>query len=216
MSDTRPDRDAATLADYEAFVAAKPENERWELIGGVIVGDDEPDGDARADRRQRLRSPQARDGRGGMPDLCGRRARAALRRARRGHGDPARLGGALRSPAATAPSSRTRSSWSRSCPARRCAATVAPSSTSTAASRALRHIALIYQGQMRVEHYRRVPEGWVLEVPSSPSGRLAFDAVGFSVDLETIYFDIPRAASRGEAGGRGLGSPHSHRMTSAP
>ena len=55
----------------------------------------------------------------------------------------------------------------------------------------LRHIALVYQGQMRVEHYRRGPDGWVLDVLSRPSDRLVFDAVDFAVDLDTVYFDVP-------------------------
>ena len=55
----------------------------------------------------------------------------------------------------------------------------------------LQHIALVYQDQMRVEHYRRSAEGWLLMVLTRPSDRLSFDAVDVSVDLDTIYLDVP-------------------------
>ena len=55
----------------------------------------------------------------------------------------------------------------------------------------LRHIALIYQDQMRVEHYERTDEGWRLEVLVSPDAILELDAVGFEIDLDRVYFDVP-------------------------
>ena len=55
----------------------------------------------------------------------------------------------------------------------------------------LQHIALVYQDQMRVEHYCRSAEGWLLMVLTRPSDRLSFDAVDVSVDLDTIYLDVP-------------------------
>jgi hypothetical protein len=54
----------------------------------------------------------------------------------------------------------------------------------------LRHIALVYQDQMRVEHYERTEEGWRLDVLVSPSTVLRFDAVDFEIELDRIYFDV--------------------------
>ena len=55
----------------------------------------------------------------------------------------------------------------------------------------LRHIVFVYQGQMRVEHFRRSDEGWLLTVLTRPSDLLALDAVGFSLDLDAVYLDVP-------------------------
>ena len=44
---------------------------------------------------------------------------------------------------------------------------------------------------MRIEHFRRVGEGWVVDVLSRPSDRLDLDAVGFGIDLDEVYVDIP-------------------------
>jgi Uma2 family endonuclease len=54
----------------------------------------------------------------------------------------------------------------------------------------LRHIVLVYQDQMRVEHYRRTDEGWPLEVLTEPDEQLTFEAVGFSISLQQIYFAV--------------------------
>ena len=37
MSDAASQRNHRTLADYEAFVATQPDDTRWELVGGRIV-----------------------------------------------------------------------------------------------------------------------------------------------------------------------------------
>jgi Uma2 family endonuclease len=50
------------------------------------------------------------------------------------------------------------------------------------------HIALVYQDQRRVEHYRRVGETFELEVLIQPNAALTFGAVDFSMALEQIYF----------------------------
>ena len=55
----------------------------------------------------------------------------------------------------------------------------------------LRHIALIYQDQMRVEHCERTDEGWRLDVLTAPEDVLRFDAVDFEIDLDRTYFDVP-------------------------
>jgi Uma2 family endonuclease len=54
----------------------------------------------------------------------------------------------------------------------------------------VRHIALVYQDQMRVEHYRRVEQGVELEVLKQPDEILYFEAVDFRIDLSRIYFDV--------------------------
>jgi Uma2 family endonuclease len=54
----------------------------------------------------------------------------------------------------------------------------------------LSHIAFAYQEQRRVEHYRRTEAGWDLEVLNKPDHILRFDAVGFSIGLEHVYFDL--------------------------
>jgi Uma2 family endonuclease len=55
----------------------------------------------------------------------------------------------------------------------------------------LRHIVLVYQDQMRVEHYRREAEGWVCDVLTAPEHALRLEAVDFSIGLDRVYFDVP-------------------------
>jgi Uma2 family endonuclease len=54
----------------------------------------------------------------------------------------------------------------------------------------IRHIAFIYQDQMRVEHYRRGEQGFELEVLTQPGDVVHFEAVEFRIDLTRIYFDV--------------------------
>jgi Uma2 family endonuclease len=54
----------------------------------------------------------------------------------------------------------------------------------------LRHIVLVYQDQMRVEHYRRTDEGWSWETLTQSDDILHFEAVGFQIDLERVYFGV--------------------------
>ncbi len=54
----------------------------------------------------------------------------------------------------------------------------------------LRHIVLVYQEQMRAEHYRRTDEGWALQVLTSPEDVLHFEAVAFTIALERVYFGV--------------------------
>jgi Uma2 family endonuclease len=58
----------------------------------------------------------------------------------------------------------------------------------------LRHIALVYQDQMRVEHYRKTDTGWDIEVLTRRDQQLSFEAVGFELPLERIYFGVPAGA----------------------
>ncbi|MGH6692506.1 MAG: Uma2 family endonuclease [Gammaproteobacteria bacterium] len=54
----------------------------------------------------------------------------------------------------------------------------------------VRHISLIYQDQMRVEHYRRGEQGFELEVLKRPEEVLHLEAVDFLIDLARIYFGV--------------------------
>ncbi len=54
----------------------------------------------------------------------------------------------------------------------------------------LRHIVLVYQDQMRIEHYRKTDEGWPLEVLTEPDDLLNFEAVRFNIKLEQVYFGV--------------------------
>jgi len=54
----------------------------------------------------------------------------------------------------------------------------------------VRHIALIYQDQMRVEHYRRGEQGFEIDVLKRPEEALHLEAVEFRIELARIYFDV--------------------------
>lgn len=60
----------------------------------------------------------------------------------------------------------------------------------------LRHVALIYQDQMRVEHYRKTDEGWPSEVLTFPEDMLCFEAVRFEIGLGRIYSGAEPTARR--------------------
>jgi Uma2 family endonuclease len=53
-----------------------------------------------------------------------------------------------------------------------------------------RHIALVYQDQMRLEHYRRGEQGFELEVLTRPEEVLRLEAVDFRFDLARVYFGV--------------------------
>jgi Uma2 family endonuclease len=54
----------------------------------------------------------------------------------------------------------------------------------------VRHIALVYQDQMRGEHYRREERGFELDVLKRPEEILHLEAVDFRIDLARIYFGV--------------------------
>jgi Uma2 family endonuclease len=54
----------------------------------------------------------------------------------------------------------------------------------------VRHAALAYQDQVRVEHYRRGEQGFELDVLKRPDDALHFEAVEFRIDLARVYFDV--------------------------
>jgi Uma2 family endonuclease len=54
----------------------------------------------------------------------------------------------------------------------------------------LRHIALVYQDQMRVEHYRKTDLGWELETLTHAEDVLLLDALAFTIALDGVYFGV--------------------------
>lgn len=54
----------------------------------------------------------------------------------------------------------------------------------------MRHIVLVYQDQMRIEHYRRTDRGWETETLTAPAEPLTLEAVGFEMALTMIYFGV--------------------------
>jgi Uma2 family endonuclease len=54
----------------------------------------------------------------------------------------------------------------------------------------LRHIALVYQDQTRVEHYRKTDLGWELETLTHAEDVLLLDALAFTITLDRIYFGV--------------------------
>jgi Uma2 family endonuclease len=51
----------------------------------------------------------------------------------------------------------------------------------------LRHIVFIHKTEMRVEHWRRSPDGWSKEILPTDAKVLRLEAALFEIDLETIY-----------------------------
>ena len=54
----------------------------------------------------------------------------------------------------------------------------------------VRHIALVYQDQMRVEHCRRTDQGFEFEVLTKAAYSLHFEAVAFELPLVQAYFGV--------------------------
>ncbi len=54
----------------------------------------------------------------------------------------------------------------------------------------VRHVALVYQDQMRIEHYRRTDTGFEFEVLKSPGDQLHFEAADFRMPVSQVYFGV--------------------------
>ena len=190
MSDTAAHDAPSTIADYDAFVAERPEEERWELIGGVIEMMTDPDlnhglivGDLFAPLKLSLdgggcrafagglrvqRSDDRADTFAAIPDLvvqCGPRPN-------RTHTTNAVVVVEVLSRSTMFRDRGVKFDVYRSLPT-------------------LRHIVFVDQGQMRVEHHRRTAEGWLLAVLTRPSDRITLDAVDAAFDLDAVYRDVP-------------------------
>ena len=55
------------------------------------------------------------------------------------------------------------------------------------------HVALVYQDQIRVEHYWRSDTGWATDVLTKPDDLLVFDALGAGLTLADAYAGTPLA-----------------------
>ena len=190
MSGMAPRRVRVTLFDYETFVAPLPENERWELIDGVIESMTNPGerhglivGNIFAPMKLALdkggcrafsgsmrvqRSDDRNEDMAAIPDIM---VRCGPRRDRNFATDPTVVIEVL-SRSTMVRDRGLKFDFYRSLPT-------------------LQHIALVYQDQMRVEHYLRGAEGWMLTVLTRPSDHLSLDAVDVAIELDTIYLDVP-------------------------
>ena len=189
MSDTRAVHHAMTLADYEAFVATRPDDERWEMVGGVVEMMTNPTGnhgqiamniamplkaatDAAGCRTyagsMRVQNAEKREaGDATIPDVV---VHCGSDRNRTFVTDPLIIVEVL---------SRSMMDHDRG-----------PKLAFYKTLPSLRHIALIYQDQMRVEYYYRTEEGWYLESLTRAGQSLGFDDLDFTISLETVYFDV--------------------------
>ncbi len=179
-----------TLADYAAFVATQPDDARWELVGGRLVMRTTPNashglivGNIFGPLQLSLRGGECRAFAGGL---------LVQRSDERTVGDatiPDIVVDCGPRPTGNFPTSAAVviEVVSRSTMLHDRGAKLDFYRTLTF----LHHIALVYQGQMRIEHFRRLGEGWVVDVLSRPSDRLDLDAIGFTIDLDAIYVDTP-------------------------
>ncbi len=61
----------------------------------------------------------------------------------------------------------------------------------------LAHVALVYQDQMRVEHYRRLDTGWETETLTAPSQAMVFEAISCGIGMEDAWFGVDLDGLRG-------------------
>lgn len=64
----------------------------------------------------------------------------------------------------------------------------------------LQHIVLIYQRQVRIEHFRRDGDGWLPFELVRPTDRLDLDAIDFSIALDDVYSEVPALRAVGPGG----------------
>lgn len=190
MSDRARRDDGKTVADYEAFVAARPEDERWELVGGVIEMMTNPTGNhGQITMNIAMPLKATMDAAGCRTYAGSMRVQTAERRAADAatipdivvHCGPDRNRTFIFDPLIIVEVlSRSTMDYDRG-----------PKLAVYKSLESLRHIVLIYQDQMRVEHYYRADDGWFLQSLTRTSQTLTFDGLDFSIGLETIYFDVP-------------------------
>ena len=190
MSDTAARDAPSTIADYEAFIAERPGEERWELVDGVIVMMTNPT-ENHGQIAMNLAAPlkATLDAAGCRTYVGGMRVQASEDRA---GGDCAipdivvRCGPSRNRTFITDPIlvvevlSRSTMDHDRG-----------PKLAFYKRLTTLHHIVLIYQDQMRVEHYRREEQGWFLRSLTRTVDRLWFDQLDFGIDLDALYFDVP-------------------------
>jgi Uma2 family endonuclease len=54
----------------------------------------------------------------------------------------------------------------------------------------LQHIVIVYQDEMRMEHYKRADEDWVMEVLTKPKDILDLSAVAFKLAIAEAYAGV--------------------------
>ena len=190
MSDTRATHASMSLADYEAFIASRPDDERWELIGGVVEMMTNPTGNHGQITMNIAMPLKATMDPAGCRTYAGSmRVQATEQRAAGDatipdivvHCGPDRNRTFVTDPLAIVEVlSRSTMDYDRG-----------PKLAFYKGLPRLRHIVLIYQDQMRVEHYSRAEDGWLLESLTRASQSLVFDDLGFRLVVGTIYFDVP-------------------------
>ncbi|WP_018261100.1 Uma2 family endonuclease [Methylobacterium sp. WSM2598] len=190
MADAAHRFPALTIADCDAFVAAQRDEREWELVAGEFVMMSNPTedheqiaGNIGAPLKLAMDAAGCRSYQGGMrvqrsddgrgrdktrPDIV---VRLGPRQNQTYVTDPLVVVEVL-SPSTMDHDCGGKLAFHKSLPT-------------------LRHLALVYQDQMRVEHYQRTEEGWRLEVLITPQDVLRFDAVDFEIDLDRIYFGVP-------------------------
>ncbi len=55
------------------------------------------------------------------------------------------------------------------------------------------HLVLVYQDQVRVEHYAKRDVGWTLKTATAVRDYLVLESIGFEIALETVYFGVDPA-----------------------
>ena len=197
-----------TIAEFDRFVAAQQDDR------GVGAGrrgarhDEQPHGEFTKQIAGNIGAPLklAMDA-AGCRSYRGGNARAALG-GRRGQGQ-AQAGRrrAMRPEAEPDVRLPTRSSSSRFSRPRRWIRDRGPKLAFYKSLATLRHIALVYQDQMRVEHYHRSDLGWELEVLTSPDEVLKVRRGGLRARSRSGLFRRRRPAS-GRGARRRAVAPH--------
>ena len=187
MSHAFVDDPPTTIAEFDVFIAAQRDHELWELVGGRIVAMTNPTelheqivANFGAPLKLSMDGQDCRVYFGGM--------RIQLSEETRGIEKPrpdllVRCGPVSRRSFITDPLV--------------VAEVLSPSTMDTDRGAklqfykrlpTLRHIVLIYQDQMRVEHYRRLDIGWELETLVSKEDRIELAALRFELPLDRLYF----------------------------
>jgi Uma2 family endonuclease len=186
---TLPDDRPVTIAEFERFLEAQQDDERWELVDGQIHMMTNPDG------RHEL-----------IVANLGGPLHAALRK----RGCQASQGGmrvqrsdderGTYSPKPDIVAWCSRNDAKRYATEPMIVVEVLSRSTEDhdrdrkmpfyKALPTLRHIVFVHKAEMRVEHWRRAPEGWVKEILPTDGDVLRLDAAMFEVGLNAIYDGI--------------------------
>ena len=181
-----PDDHPVTTAEFERFLDAQQDDERWELVDGHIYMMTNPDGrhelivgNLGGLLHAALRKRGCQASQGGMPvqrsddergtwspkpDIVGWCSRDD---ARRYTTEPTIVVEVL-SPSTEDHDRERKLPFYKALPT-------------------LRHIVFIHKSEMRVEHWRRSPDGWSKETLPTDGNMLRLEAVLFETGLDVIY-----------------------------